>query len=267
MKNFYLRIFSAAIGLILFSIAYIFWNSSGIQALIIFVCFVASWEYMNLILFKEQKTNIVTWLCFILLCQICLQKEDIPHLAMVVLLPILSVSLILNELLRSSQTSKMSLQTIFAAAFGVIYLGYIPSLIIEMLKLDVKWVFTLCAIVFVGDTVAYILGHFWGKKKILPHLSPQKTWIGCLGGVCGSGIAGLICYFLWYVNLSPLLFVSICVISGLMGQVGDFFESLLKRNAQVKDSGFFMPGHGGALDRIDSLLFAAPVLFWLAFVI
>ena len=261
MKNFYLRAVSAIIGLTLFSIIYIFWNSSGIQVFITFICLVASWEYINLVIFKKQKKDIMTGFCFILLCQVCLQRGELPYFTIFVLLLVLSISLILNELFKPSQKSQIVSHTIFAVAFGVIYLGYIPSLIIEMLKLDVKWIFTLCAIVFVGDTMAYVFGCFLGKKKILPHLSPQKTWVGCLGGVCGSGAAGFICYFLWYIDFNPLFFVSISIISGLMGQAGDFFESLLKRNAQVKDSGFFMPGHGGALDRIDSLLFAAPILF------
>ena len=207
MKNFYLRVISAFIGLTLFSAAYIFWNSDGIKVFITFICLIASYEYINLVLFKEQRKDIVTGLCFILLCQICLQRGELSHFALFVLLPVLSVSLILNAFFRFSRKPQIVLQTIFAVAFGVIYLGYIPSLIIEMLKLDVRWVFTLCATVFVGDTMAYILGRFWGKKKILPHLSPQKTWIGCLGGIFGSGIAGFICYFLWYVDLNPLFFV------------------------------------------------------------
>ena len=258
MKNFYLRCLSVAIALTLFVGAYIFWNIKGIQVYMTFVCLLAAWEYMHLVIGKKQKKDAITWFCFILLCQICLQRANLPYLY--ILIPSLSLILIFNELLKPSQ--KTPQYFIFATAFGVIYLGYIPSLIIEMLKVDVRLLVTLCAVIFTGDTVAYIFGCLFGKKKILSHLSPQKTWIGSISGLCGSGLAGYFCYSLWYVHLSSLLFVFVCVITAFAGQIGDFFESLLKRNAQVKNSGYFMPGHGGALDRIDSILFATPIFFW-----
>lgn len=263
MKNFYLRFSSATIALTLFISAYIFWDIRGIQVYITFVCLIAAWEYMHLIIGKKHTKDIITWLCFILLCQIGLQREDLPFFALYTLIPFLSITLIFNELLKSSQKTHQTSHFIFAIAFGMIYLGYIPSLIIEIIKFDVRLLFTLCAIIFVGDTTAYIFGYLWGKKKIAPHLSPTKTWVGCLSGLCGSGLAGYICYFLWYTHLSSLFFIFICIITAFAGQVGDFFESLLKRNAQVKDSGYLMPGHGGALDRIDSILFATPVFSWL----
>ncbi len=261
MKNFYLRCLSAIIALTLLVGAYIFWNIKGIQIYVTLVCLIATWEYMHLIIDKKQKKNVITGICFILLCQICLHRADLPYLY--ILIPSLSLILIFNELLKSSQ--KTHQWFIFAMAFGVVYLGYIPSLIIEMLKLDIRLLITLCAIIFVGDTMAYIFGYLWGKKKVLPHLSPQKTWIGSLSGLCGSGLAGYICYFLWYTNLSAMFFISTCIITAFAGQIGDFFESLLKRNARVKNSGYFMPGHGGALDRIDSILFATPIFSWLIY--
>ena len=258
MKNFYLRCFSAGLALAFLIGAYILWDIKGVQFCVALVCLIAAWEYLHLIVGKKQGKNVITWLCFILLCQICLQRAELPYLY--ILIPFLSIILILGELLRSSQKSYQHF--IFAAAFGVIYLGYIPSLLIELLKFDIRLPMTLCIVIFIGDTIAYIFGYLWGKKKILPHLSPQKTWLGSISGLCGSGLAGYMCYLLWYAHLSSLFFVFICSIAAFAGQIGDFFESCLKRNAQVKNSGYFMPGHGGALDRIDSLLFATPIFFW-----
>ena len=265
MRNFYLRFLSAGLALAFLIGAYIFWNVRGLQVCVALVCLIATWEYMRLIIGKKQKKKVITWFCFILLCQICLQRADMPSAALYILIPSLSLILIFNELLISFQKAYQMLYFIFAMAFGVIYLGYLPSFIIEILKFDLRLLITFCAIIFVGDTMAYIFGYLLGRQRILPHLSPQKTWIGCFSGLCGSGVAGYICYFLWYTHVSSVFFVFICVITAFTGQIGDFFESLLKRNAQVKNSGYFMPGHGGALDRIDSLLFAAPIFFWLIY--
>ena len=265
MKNFYLRVLSAAIALTLLISAYLFWDIRGIQICITFICLIAAWEYIHLIIGKKHTKDIITWLCFISLCQICLQREGLPYFIPYILIPFLSITLIFNELLKSPRRTHQILHFIFAMAFGVIYLGYIPSLTVEILKLDIRLLITLCTVIFVGDTTAYIFGYLFGKKKILPHLSPQKTWIGSLSGLCGSGLAGYTCYSLWYTDLSLIFFISICIITAFAGQIGDFFESLLKRNAQVKSSGYFMPGHGGALDRIDSILFATPVFSWLMY--
>ena len=265
MKNFYLRCFSASLALTLLIGIYIFWSVRGLQVCIAFVCLIAAWEYMCLVIGKVQKKNMITWFCFILLCQICLQRADIPFLALYILIPSLAIILIFNELLISSQKASEMLYFIFAMVFGVIYLGLFPSFIVEIFKFDIRLLITFCAIIFAGDTMAYIFGYLWGKRKILPHLSPQKTWVGALSGLCGSGLSGYICYSLWYAHLPSVFFVFICVVTAFAGQIGDFFESLLKRNAQVKNSGYFMPGHGGALDRIDSLLFAAPIFSWLLY--
>ena len=265
MKNFYLRFLSAIIVLTLLIGAYIFWNIKGLQVCIAFICLLAAWEYMHLIIGKKQKKDVITWFCFILLCQVCLQRGDIPSSALYILIPSLSIVLIFTELLKTPQKAHQMLYFIFAMAFGVIYLGYIPSLIIEMLKVDIRLIITFCAVIFIGDTLAYIFGYAWGKRKVLPHLSPQKTWLGSLSGLFGSSLAGCVCYLLWYTHLSFLFFILICIITAFAGQVGDFFESLLKRNVQVKNSGYFMPGHGGALDRIDSILFAIPVFSWLMY--
>jgi phosphatidate cytidylyltransferase len=115
--------------------------------------------------------------------------------------------------------------------------------------------------VFIGDTGAYYLGSYFGQHKLCPAVSPNKTIEGSLGGLAASlGSGALIKHFFlpllpW--GLSLLFFLSISI----AGQVGDLFESQIKRVAHIKDSGAILPGHGGVLDRIDALLFAAPVAY------
>lgn len=115
--------------------------------------------------------------------------------------------------------------------------------------------------VWAGDTVAYFVGQSIGRLKMAPALSPKKTWEGAIGNVLGSLIAGY-CFARWQ-NGDLAAWLATAALANIAGQVGDLVESAYKRGAGVKDSGAMLPGHGGMLDRIDSLIFAAPVV-WLA---
>ena len=133
--------------------------------------------------------------------------------------------------------------------------------------------FLLCA-VWAGDTVALYVGRAWGRHKLAPTLSPNKTWEGTLASVGGSllstlallGLAQLLQRWdvggLSYAGGSLWYWLCLAVVVNVAAQVGDLAESALKRSAGVKDSGSLLPGHGGVLDRIDALLLAAPVLWY-----
>jgi len=113
-------------------------------------------------------------------------------------------------------------------------------------------------IVWVADSGAYFAGRAWGNRKLAPQVSPGKTWAGLWGGVAACALLAAASAMLWQLPLLPLLIVTMAV--GLFSVVGDLTESLCKRFAGVKDSGSLIPGHGGVLDRFDSLLAAAPLL-------
>ena len=120
--------------------------------------------------------------------------------------------------------------------------------------------------VFIGvwtcDTLAYFVGSAIGKHKIFPRVSPNKSWEGSLSGLAGSLIAlFLIVRAGWLPGLSYVDAVVLGLITGVAGQAGDFAESLVKRDVGVKDSSNLLPGHGGAWDRLDSILFAAPLSY------
>lgn len=115
-------------------------------------------------------------------------------------------------------------------------------------------------LLWVADSGAYFSGRLWGKHKLAPHVSPGKTWEGVAGGVVAAGIyAAAGAYFFEFKNYELVLFVIISVITVGFSIVGDLLESLLKRQKGVKDSGALLPGHGGVLDRVDSVTAGAPV--------
>ena len=126
------------------------------------------------------------------------------------------------------------------------------------------WILFTLVVVYFGDTTAFYVGRAWGRKKLAPAISPGKTIEGSLGAVGGSIAGALFFKFLFFPHLSlfPALIIALGV--GVIGQMGDLWESLIKRSAQVKDSGSLIPGHGGLLDRIDSVLFAAPFVYYFA---
>ena len=123
------------------------------------------------------------------------------------------------------------------------------------------WIFFLLVITFANDTGAFYSGKLFGKHKLYETVSPKKTWEGSIGGLIFAFVVGIAFFKIFKLHpVNPFAFLLIFLLS-FAGQVGDLAESMLKRNFNVKDSGVLLPGHGGVLDRIDSLLFAAPVLY------
>ena len=162
-----------------------------------------------------------------------------------------------------------------ASIFCLLYLGFtlvsLPALR-EQANGPSLLTFLLCA-VWAGDTAAFYIGRAWGRHKMAPTLSPNKTWEGALGSVCGSLLAtGVLLGLSHLLQMRDLPWLSypediwywmvLAVVVNVAAQVGDLAESALKRSAGVKDSGSLLPGHGGVLDRIDALLLAAPVLWY-----
>ncbi len=115
------------------------------------------------------------------------------------------------------------------------------------------------ACILTGDAGAYFVGRALGRHKLIPKVSPKKTVEGALGGLLTSALTGLAICSYFSLPFSPVLAFLMALVVGASGQVGDLAESALKRTANVKDSGNLLPGHGGMLDRIDSLLFGVPL--------
>jgi phosphatidate cytidylyltransferase len=127
------------------------------------------------------------------------------------------------------------------------------------------WLLLLTAITVASDTAAFYTGSKFGKHKLCPAISPGKTWEGFAGGLAGSLGASLLVRHFFLPEQGLLWICFIVLLLGCLGAAGDLSESVIKRAFGVKDSGSLLPGHGGLLDRIDSLLLTAPVLYYLLY--
>jgi len=146
--------------------------------------------------------------------------------------------------------------------FGLVALGllYCSVLLGFMVLLEPAEIFVLFGVIWAGDSAAYYSGRALGRHKLAPKISPKKTVEGAMGGLIASIVAGV---FLgqWLLGETTGTLVVVSMLCAIAGQIGDLAESALKRSAGVKDSSAILPGHGGILDRLDSLLFAAPVFY------
>lgn len=144
---------------------------------------------------------------------------------------------------------------------SVLYLG-VPFGILTFYQGDARLLWMILLVVWAGDSAALFVGKAWGRRKVTA-ISPNKTAEGFAGAVVGSVLGGIIAGYLFAVPGSPLYWATAGIVIGAAAIFGDLFESAVKRGAGVKDSSGLIPGHGGILDRIDSLLLAAPAFFLL----
>jgi phosphatidate cytidylyltransferase len=181
---------------------------------------------------------------------------------------ILAVLFVLNlSFLWSQRTVKRMIVTVSVTFLGVAYFAFFGGYFFRLHEMtNGGWLLLWLYIsTWAYDTGGYFAGGWWGKHKLAPEVSPKKSWEGCAGGFVLS-VAGL--YLLWeffpaYAQIFNFLDVVIlAALLSFFGQIGDLVESIMKRSLSAKDSGSFFPGHGGVFDRIDSLLFNAPVLYF-----
>lgn len=153
--------------------------------------------------------------------------------------------------------------------FGVLYVAGLGAFIIslrmiesEIPMLAAKLLTLFFVIVFAGDTFAYYTGRTIGRHKLVPHVSPGKTVEGAIGGLFGNALAAVIAHFTFFPELPLAHAIPLGIVMGVFGILGDLAESTLKRGAHIKDAGKLIPGHGGVLDRLDSMVFNAPILYY-----
>src|SRR5690242_2730921 len=164
------------------------------------------------------------------------------------------------------------LQSWMATVFGALYVSLLAFLIrlgatapevpsgapLNFLGAERGWILLLILAVWSYDTGAFLVGKNFGRRKFLTHISPSKTIEGLIGGIVASTI--VVALMLWALGQDPRHALLLGPLTALAAQAGDLAESVIKRAAGVKDSGTLIPGHGGMLDRVDSFLFAAPVM-------
>jgi phosphatidate cytidylyltransferase len=186
------------------------------------------------------------------------------------LLTVLLVAMLLAELRRGA--SKQTLVNISSTLLGVLYIGWLGAHVVALrelpwsLGLDYAQGMSFALLPFflawTCDTAAYVVGRAWGRHRLAPGISPGKSVEGAAAGLLASIAAGMLArvWFAPYLSWSAALALGALV--GVFAQLGDLVESLLKRDAETKESSSLIPGHGGVLDRFDSLLFVAPLVYY-----
>jgi phosphatidate cytidylyltransferase len=169
------------------------------------------------------------------------------------------------------QFKEYKMEQIAITFFGLFYVGIMLSYIyqVRMLENGALLVWLIFISSWGSDTCAYCVGIKMGKHKITPKLSPKKTLEGCIGGVLGAGLIGFLYAAVFMKDIGnvtnpQLVFALICAASSVISQIGDLAASAIKREYDIKDYGTLIPGHGGILDRFDSVLFTAPIVYFLA---
>ncbi|HET7009839.1 MAG TPA: phosphatidate cytidylyltransferase [Anaerolineales bacterium] len=166
--------------------------------------------------------------------------------------------------------------TDFAVSLGgAVYVGWIGAYLISLRGLPdgLWWLLTALPAVWVGDSAAYFVGRAIGRHRLAPRLSPKKSWEGYLAGIVGAALAGAGFALLWTIPAGPGASLTVgrgLVLGLILGSVtplGDLGISMIKREVEIKDSGTLLPGHGGALDRLDSWIWAGVLGFYLAVVL
>ncbi len=154
-------------------------------------------------------------------------------------------------------------QALFGSLASMLYapllLAFVPLIRLE--KWGLHWIFFIMIVTWAGDTGAYLAGRAFGRHKLYPDISPKKTVEGAIGGIALAIALAFAARATFFPELTVLECLILAPVLDIAGVVGDLTESLMKRSAGVKDSGAIFPGHGGVLDRLDSLLFSAPVLY------
>lgn len=233
-----------------------FWYAAS---LFLIFSVLASTEYIKLGQLKAQGVWFVlsALITYIVSVGVAIGEFDTQLFWLLVPLTIISAAI---EVI---STKRDSFRTTAGFAWGLMYIpmGFAWLMWLSMTNGQYAFEIPLGVIflVWINDTGAYLVGSSIGKRKLIPRVSPGKSWEGFIGGIVIAIAASFLIGHFWY-DLTQTQWVVAAVCAGLIGTLGDLFESRMKRKVGVKDSGNIMPGHGGALDRFDALLFVVPAV-------
>ena len=265
MNNFLKRTLSSVV-IFAITVFGVIWDRTFFAALFLFVLLFALREFYNITLgskFKvQQKLGIITALSAFLLVAGHFFYDWNLNLVLVVLLPLLLIPV--SCVLLSPYDEFEQLGSIYA---GLLYIALpislAPALVMDGEVFDGWLMLSFIMIIWVSDVGAYCLGTAFGQKatskKLAPAISPKKSWVGFWSGLGFSVAAAIALHFLNWLPYSIWHCIALGVVISAGGVCGDLFESMWKRRFGVKDSGNIIPGHGGMLDRIDSMLVAIPL--------
>ena len=272
MKNFFLeRLLISLIGipLLLYIIAkggFLFF------ALVVIISIVSINEFYN---FPKSSIDMLTRCFGAISCilfalnysTVYTPTEYLPYISKDLIIISLIISFILYIMIELLIPNRRLIETIFYTVFGVIYIPFLLCSLIAISDFDhlngSRFTLLLFVTVWMADSAAYFVGNAFGRTKMIESISPKKTIEGFIGGYIGS----LLCVFIFTYfellkfSLTTLQIILLSISIGIFGQLGDFFESMIKRNYKIKDSSNLLLGHGGFLDRFDSIIISSPLIF------
>jgi phosphatidate cytidylyltransferase len=257
------RVITAAVGVPLVILA-IWFGDPWFSLLIAAVALAGTYEFYHMANFDRSEPLLYLGLLWALALVIS------PHYKNLGVLPIVITAAMLISLiwllLRSSR--EKAFRDWAWTIVGALYVGWMLSYWLNLRGLEDgrNWVYLAMLTTFANDTSAYFIGRARGKHKLTPMISPAKTWEGAIGGLVSAILAAIVIAVVLTL-ISPFTFkywqvILLGFLVGLFAQLGDLVESLLKRNMGVKESGNLLPGHGGILDRFDSLIFVGAVVYY-----
>ena len=236
----------------------------------------------NVLLAATAFLSFVAMMEFMRMAKIHKSPLAVPGYASIALLYVLLLTDNMDKLVMLSVFFLLAVMTVYVVSFpkyrveqmlylffGFVYTGWMISYIYQVRELPggtfSVWLIFIAA--WGSDVCAYCAGMLLGKHKAFPVLSPKKTWEGCIGGVVGAAlVAALYCMAMnhWFDQaFSVVQYAIVCGCGAVISQVGDLAASAMKRNNEIKDYGKLIPGHGGVLDRYDSVIFVAPIVYYL----
>ena len=227
-------------------------------ALVTAAVLVGWYEYVRLIGHMDIKINAIVGGIFCLILVFCFYHNDFYLLWLAACLMALFITWY-----ASGSELEDSLNQVAYSFLGVVYVAGLMSYFILLRGMEHgnHVLFYLFMVIWSGDIAAYYVGKTIGKTPLAPRISPGKTLEGSGAGLVGSVAGGAAAQMLFFETLPLSHCLIMALLCGTMGQIGDLAESLFKRRAGVKDSGSLIPGHGGVLDRLDSLMFAGPAFY------
>ena len=259
------RILTGVIGFPIIALLLIYGNKYILDALFSLAALISTYELFNTLKISKWSIRCLGYIAAILICFIHLLPIKALTIIALMFIPTSIVFLFLNIIITSMEVKT---KDIFSAFFGICYIvGFIVFLPLIYAQTNGKiliWYLLFAA--WGTDTFAYAIGIRFGKHKF-SKISPKKSIEGCIGGTIGSVIIAVIFTYVIkkYVNIdfSYIYIIMVALVLSILSQIGDLSASTIKREMDVKDYGNLLPGHGGMLDRIDSLIFIAPFAYLL----
>lgn len=229
------------------------------------IALISFFEFSTLVRNKGTNPNLFFGLASVVLILLNVYFEWLDFYILILLI---SFILLIVELYRDNNSAILNLGSTF---LGIFYIGVFSASLLSIRELfnfsnqlyeqGGLLIIALFVTIWICDSAAFFLGTAFGKHKLFPRVSPKKSWEGAIAGFIFSILTMIAAHFILLDFLSLVDSFIIGTIVGTVGQIGDLIESLIKRDANVKDSSALIPGHGGVFDRFDSLLFSAPAVY------